>query len=68
MEYFSVKEAAKNWGLTARMVNYYCTSGRIPGVQRIGNIWAIPKEASKPEDGRKGNGRKPKTGDQERDR
>ena len=58
MEYISVKEAAKNWGLTARMVNYYCASGRIPGVQRIGNIWAIPKEAGKPEDGRRGNGRK----------
>lgn len=27
MDYISVKEAADNWGLTSRMVNYYCADG-----------------------------------------
>ncbi len=58
MEYISVREAAHKWGLTARMINYYCTDGRIEGAQMVANVWLIPKDAVKPEDRRKGNGRK----------
>lgn len=50
MEYISAKEAAKNWKLCSRMVNYYCADGRIEGVQKIGNMWLIPKDAQKPVD------------------
>jgi len=59
MEYISVKEVAKKWGLTARMINYYCANGRIEGTQMVANVWLVPKDATKPEDRRKGNGRRP---------
>ena len=58
MEYIGVKEAADAWGLTARMVLYHCTNGRIEGARKISNVWLIPKDAARPEDGRKKNGRK----------
>ncbi len=58
MEYISVKEAAEAWGLSARMVLYHCTNGRIEGARKISNVWLIPKDAARPEDGRKRNGRK----------
>lgn len=58
MEYISVKEAAEAWGLTARMVLYHCTNGRIEGARKISNVWLIPKDVGRPEDGRKRNGRK----------
>ncbi len=33
MEYLTVKEAGIKWSLTGRMVNYYCTAGRIKGAK-----------------------------------
>lgn len=59
MDYISVKEAAKKWGITSRMVNYHCASGRIEGAQKIGNMWVVPKDAAKPADGRRKQGEKP---------
>lgn len=53
MEYISVKEAAEKWGITSRMVNYYCESERIKDTQKIGNMWVVPKDATKPDDGRR---------------
>ncbi|MEA5010235.1 MAG: DNA-binding protein [Angelakisella sp.] len=53
------KEVAKKWGLTARVINYYCANGRIEGAQMVANVWLIPKDAVRPEERRKGNGRKP---------
>lgn len=53
MEYLTVKEAGKKWSLTGRMVNYYCTAGRIKGAVKKGNLWLVPKDAAKPADGRK---------------
>ena len=52
MEYLTIKEAGEKWGITGRMVTYYCVAGRIEGVIRKGNMWLIPKEAGKPVDGR----------------
>jgi hypothetical protein len=40
------------------MVLYHCTNGRIEGARKISNVWLIPKDAARPEDGRKRNGRK----------
>lgn len=60
MEYISVKEAAEQWGLTPRMVVYHCVNGRIEGTQKIAGVWLIPRDAVRPEDRRKGDGRKPR--------
>ena len=54
MEYLTIKEASKKWGISGRMVTYYCVDGRIPGIIRKGNMWLIPAGAKKPE-------RKPRT-------
>lgn len=53
MEYLTVKEMGEKWGITSRMVNVYCTKGRIPGAVKKGNLWLIPENAEKPEDLRK---------------
>ncbi|ADY55228.1 hypothetical protein Sgly_0882 [Syntrophobotulus glycolicus DSM 8271] len=53
MDYISAREAADKWGITSRMVNYHCAAGRIEGARKIGNIWAVPQDAPKPDDGRK---------------
>jgi len=52
MEYLTVKEAGEKWGVTARMVNYYCSAGRIKGAVKKGNLWLIPADTEKPIDGR----------------
>lgn len=53
MEYLTAKEVSVKWGITARMVNYHCTSGRIPGAIKKGDLWLIPLDAEKPQDGRR---------------
>ncbi len=52
MDYVTPKEKAKEWGLTQRRVEILCGNGRIPGVYRFGRVWAIPRDAPKPVDGR----------------
>ena len=52
MEYLTVRETAKKWNLSVRMVQQFCTAGRIPGAQKFGNSWAIPADAEKPRDPR----------------
>lgn len=68
MEYISVKDTADKWGLTPRMVVYHCVNNRIQGAQKLSGVWLVPRDADRPEDRRKGNGRKPKSGDKERGR
>ena len=46
--YMTLKEASEKWGITARMVNYYCTSGRIKGAVKVSTLWLIPQDAEKP--------------------
>ena len=53
MYYMTIKEAGEKWGISGRMVTYYCVEGRIQGVIRKGNMWLIPADAEKPRDGRK---------------
>lgn len=31
----------------------YCSDGRIPGAEKIGRVWLIPKDAEKPKDKRR---------------
>ena len=52
MEYISINQAAKKWGISTRRVQVLCAQARIPGACRIGNMWAIPKNAQKPGDAR----------------
>jgi len=42
----------KEWGVSARMVTYYCVDGRIEGAEKKGNLWLVPNDAKKPHDGR----------------
>lgn len=51
--YISVREASYKWDVSERRVNQYCTSGRIPGLERFGRSWAIPEDTEKPTDPRK---------------
>jgi hypothetical protein len=52
-EYISAKEAALKWGITDRRVQVLCEQGRIEGIFRLGNAWAIPASAEKPKDARR---------------
>ena len=52
MQYLSVKEAAEKWGISRRRVQLLCSQDRIEGTIRIGNTWAIPFDAFKPDDAR----------------
>ena len=54
--YMTLREASeKKWGITARMVNYYCSSGRIKGAVKVSTLWLIPQDAEKPADKRRKN-------------
>ncbi len=53
MDYITLKEASILWGVTPRRINYYCSAGRIPGAEKKGTVWLIPKNAEKPMDGRR---------------
>ena len=52
MKYLTVRETAEKWNLSVRMVQQFCTQGRIPGAQKFGRSWAIPADAGKPQDPR----------------
>lgn len=52
MGYLSIRETAEKWGLSVRWVQTLCSTGRIEGVTRIGNMWVIPDDAKKPKDAR----------------
>ena len=45
VDYITTKEAAKNWGITDRMVVYHCSVGRIKGAKKMGNTWLVPVDA-----------------------
>jgi hypothetical protein len=59
LEWISPQQAADKWGVSARRVQALCINGQIDGVQRMGRVWLIPKDAPKPTDGRAKNGRNP---------
>ena len=52
MKYVTPKDKAVEWGISQRRVEILCDSGRVSGAYRLGRVWAIPKEALKPIDGR----------------
>jgi len=57
VDYISIAAAAEKWGISPRRVQVLCAQERIPGVERLGKVWAIPADAVKPEDGRLKNGK-----------
>lgn len=61
MEYMSISEAAGKWNISNRRIQVLCAQERIPGACRIGNMWAIPKDAEKPIDARIRSGKYCKT-------
>ena len=48
MEYLTVQQTAIKWGVSDRMVRYYCTSGLVPGAHQEGKSWMVPASATKP--------------------
>lgn len=52
MDYMTIKETAEKWGISVRRVQAICVSGRVEGVVKFGNEWAIPCDAVKPHDAR----------------
>lgn len=53
MEFITASEASKLWNISQRRVQILCSEGRIPGVFKLGEAWAIPKDVEKPLDKRK---------------
>ena len=47
MDYMTLKQAGEKWNISPRQINYYCSDGRIPGAEKIGRVWLIPKDAEK---------------------
>lgn len=53
MDYITVNEAAKKWGVSPRSITYHLVAGRIEGAVRKGHMWLIPTTSSKPQDRRR---------------
>ena len=52
MGYITASQVAKKWGISQRRVQILCAEGRINGVFKLGEAWAIPDDAPKPYDSR----------------
>lgn len=48
VNYFSVKEVAKAWGVSERNVRKYLADGRVEGAVKVNGDWQIPEGATKP--------------------
>ncbi len=53
MKYITASQASKKWNISQRRVQFLCAEGRIPGVFKLGETWAIPCDSTKPEDKRR---------------
>lgn len=60
MEYMSVQQAAKKWGISERRVQILCCENRIPNLSKLGRMWLIPQNSEKPIDGRTRQGKERK--------
>ena len=49
----TASQASKKWNISQRRVQILCAEGRIPGVFKLGETWAIPTDVEKPIDKRK---------------
>ena len=57
MEYLSISQTAKKWGISTRRIQTLCVIGRVDGTIKIGSYCAIPADLNKPEDKPKNNGK-----------
>ena len=57
LDWITPQQAAEKWGITVRRVQALCANGQIDNIVKLGRVWLIPKNAPKPTDGRKFNGR-----------
>ena len=57
MDYISVTEFAKRYGVAERTVRNYCTQGKIDGAVLVGKTWSVPVDTRLPE--RRARRRKP---------
>lgn len=53
MKYMTASEAAIKWDISQRRVQKLCSENRIDGVFKLGENWAIPANAIKPDDNRR---------------
>ena len=53
MTYMTASQAAEKWNISQRRVQILCVQNRIEGVFKLGDTWAIPEEAIKPDDKRR---------------
>ena len=53
MGFMTANQAAKKWNISQRRVQILCSEGRIKGTFKLGEAWAIPADAEKPDDNRK---------------
>ena len=49
----TASQAAKKWSISQRRVQILCAEGRIPGVFKLGEAWAIPADTQKQENKRR---------------
>lgn len=52
MGYMTAAQAARKWNISQRRVQILCAQQRIEGVFKLGEVWAIPDNAKKPNDNR----------------
>lgn len=52
MDYLTASKIAEKWGISQRRVQILCQQGRIEGIFKLGDYWAIPSNANKPNDAR----------------
>ena len=52
LEWITPLQASEKWDITVRQVQSLCAQKKIAGVVRVSQIWLIPKDATKPIDGR----------------
>ena len=49
MEYATVEEMAKRWGVCAQAVQTCCEAGQIAGAERAGGAWRLPANTEPPQ-------------------
>lgn len=49
----TASQAAEKWNISQRRVQILCAQHRIKGVFKLGENWAIPENAEKPNDKRR---------------
>ena len=52
LEFISVSETARKWGISERRIQKLCEERRIEGVVKFSRMWLIPQDAEKPKDER----------------